>query len=233
MRSEWGRAPACDEVRTSLGVYVLGAIEPAERSLVEGHLATCPFCRDELAGLASLPALLGRVDEAQIAEVTEPPEPSLEALIAAATARRHGRIRRWAPRVAAAAAILCVGVLAGLASGGGEPGVRPTGVPTAPPVAAEQVSATDPQTHVSAQVGIDGKAWGMAVVIRLEGAPPGTRCRLLAVDKDGRRDIAGGWQVVYSGYATFYGSTMVTRDQLKGFEVRTVDGRLLLTISPP
>jgi predicted anti-sigma-YlaC factor YlaD len=220
-------------VRTSLGVYVLGAIEPAERSVVEAHLTVCPFCRDELAGLASLPALLGRVDEAQIKQVSTPPEPPLEALIAAAAARRRGRIRRWAPQAAAAAVILSVGVLSGLAAGGDEPGVRPTGVPSAPSVAAEQVSATDPRTHVTAQVGIDRKAWGTAVAVRLNGAPAGTQCQLMAVGKDGRRDIAAGWQVVYTGYATFYGSTMITRDQLQGFEIRTIDGRMLLTIASP
>ena len=50
----------CSEARLSLGVYVLGAIDPAERSLVDSHLASCRDCRDELAGLAGLPALLAR-----------------------------------------------------------------------------------------------------------------------------------------------------------------------------
>jgi len=51
----------CSEARLSLGVYVLGAIDPAERALVDSHLAGCRECRDELAGLAGLPALLARV----------------------------------------------------------------------------------------------------------------------------------------------------------------------------
>jgi hypothetical protein len=55
----------CGEARISLGVYVLGAIDPAERSMVDAHLATCRDCRDELAGLAGLPALLARVDAAE------------------------------------------------------------------------------------------------------------------------------------------------------------------------
>ena len=55
------RAMDCPEARISLGVYVLGAIDPAERALVDAHLATCRDCRDELAGLADLPALLARV----------------------------------------------------------------------------------------------------------------------------------------------------------------------------
>jgi hypothetical protein len=55
----------CAEARLSLGVYVLGAIDPAERALVDHHLATCRDCRDELAGLAGLPALLARVSTAE------------------------------------------------------------------------------------------------------------------------------------------------------------------------
>jgi len=59
------RAMDCPEARLSLGVYVLGAIDPAERALVDNHLATCRDCRDELAGLAGLPALLARVSTAE------------------------------------------------------------------------------------------------------------------------------------------------------------------------
>ena len=43
----------CTDARLSLGVYVLGAIDPAERALVDAHLLTCRDCRDELAGLAA------------------------------------------------------------------------------------------------------------------------------------------------------------------------------------
>lgn len=57
----WPGPGGCDEIRHALGVYVLGSIDPAERTVVDRHLATCPACRDELAGLAGLPALLGRL----------------------------------------------------------------------------------------------------------------------------------------------------------------------------
>ena len=59
----------CTEARPSLGVYVLGAIDPAERSLVDTHLLTCRDCRDELAGLAGLPALLARVNPDEISRI--------------------------------------------------------------------------------------------------------------------------------------------------------------------
>jgi hypothetical protein len=51
----------CSDARLALGVYVLGAIDPAERVLLDAHLATCEACQAELAELADLPALLALV----------------------------------------------------------------------------------------------------------------------------------------------------------------------------
>ena len=51
----------CAEIRLALGVYVTGAVSPAERAPVDEHLTVCRQCRDELAGLAGLPGLLSRV----------------------------------------------------------------------------------------------------------------------------------------------------------------------------
>ncbi len=51
---------SCAEIRLELGVYVLGIIGAADRSLVEAHLACCADCRVELAELAGLPRLLRR-----------------------------------------------------------------------------------------------------------------------------------------------------------------------------
>jgi hypothetical protein len=49
---------ACAEIRLELGVYVLGAIEAADRSAVDAHLEWCADCRGELAEVAGLPRLL-------------------------------------------------------------------------------------------------------------------------------------------------------------------------------
>ncbi|HXO25557.1 MAG TPA: zf-HC2 domain-containing protein, partial [Streptosporangiaceae bacterium] len=59
----------CGDARLALGVYVLGAIDPTERALVDAHLATCRDCRDELAGLAGLPALLARVNPDEVSRI--------------------------------------------------------------------------------------------------------------------------------------------------------------------
>ncbi|MGH3125397.1 MAG: anti-sigma factor family protein, partial [Streptosporangiaceae bacterium] len=54
-------AGECGEIRHALGVYILGAISPADRGAVDRHLAWCADCRAELTGLAALPGRLGSV----------------------------------------------------------------------------------------------------------------------------------------------------------------------------
>src|SRR5580704_3477875 len=94
----------CRDIRHALGVYVLGAIDPAERGFVDAHLSTCPECREELAGLAGLPALLRRVPVAEAErlahdEIDEVPadlpadEPILRSLLTRTA--RHRRERLW------------------------------------------------------------------------------------------------------------------------------------------
>ncbi len=61
----------CREARVALGVYVLGAIDPAERTLVDAHLATCQACRAELAEFAGLPRLLSLVPAADAIALAE------------------------------------------------------------------------------------------------------------------------------------------------------------------
>ena len=106
----------CREIRHALGVYVVGAIDPAERAIVDAHLSHCRDCREELAGLAGLPALLGRVPLEDAERLAlgdeelggEPPAELLDALLRQVAARR--RARRWRViAAAAAAAIIAVG----------------------------------------------------------------------------------------------------------------------------
>ena len=47
----------CEHIREQLEAYALDALDPAERSAIERHLATCDDCRKEAAVLAELVAL--------------------------------------------------------------------------------------------------------------------------------------------------------------------------------
>ena len=64
-------AGTCAGIRPQLGVYLTGAIAPADRVVVVRHLTACASCRAELAGLAGLPALLRRPQVQAAAQ--EPP----------------------------------------------------------------------------------------------------------------------------------------------------------------
>jgi hypothetical protein len=48
-------------VRSSLGAFLLGALDPREHDAVARHVATCPDCRREVDRMAALPDLLARV----------------------------------------------------------------------------------------------------------------------------------------------------------------------------
>src|SRR5215472_8095470 len=110
----WPRLPSCSVSRQALGVYVLGAIDPAERAQVDEHLATCPACREELASLAGLPAMLRKVpivEAERLAAAEEDPEltgmPSPEMLTSLVSRTANvRRIHRWRGVLAAAAAVI-------------------------------------------------------------------------------------------------------------------------------
>ncbi len=68
----------CEEVRISLGAYVLGALDAEETAEVEAHLETCAACRAELAELSGLPPLLARVSAEDIERAAAPPRAVLD-----------------------------------------------------------------------------------------------------------------------------------------------------------
>ncbi|MQA86114.1 MAG: anti-sigma factor [Streptosporangiales bacterium] len=223
----------CAELRQTLGVYVLGAIDTAERAELDGHLAECPTCRDELAGLAGLPALLGRVSEDQLYATAPPGGPLLDRVLAQVTAeRRRTRTRRRALS-AAAAAVVAVGLAGGAVglfrAAAPDAPERPGNPPAAAP--APSISASNPGSRVSGAVALTPKAWGTAVTVQLSGLPNYSQCQLVAVGRDDQRDVAASWKVNYYGdKATFNGSTAIAADDLTGFEVVGDGGKRLLVI---
>jgi hypothetical protein len=61
----------CQHTMT-LGVYLLGALEPAERSAFESHLSYCEICRGELVRLSPLPGLLNQITPEDFADNLPP-----------------------------------------------------------------------------------------------------------------------------------------------------------------
>jgi anti-sigma factor RsiW len=227
----------CSEIRHALGVYVVGAIDPAERAIVDAHLSHCRDCREELAGLAGLPALLGRVplaDAERLAlgdeELDEAPAELLDALLQQVSARR--RARRWrGVAAAAAAAIIAIGG-GGLAGGilmahrhGSPPSTRETSY---------LVRGSDPATHVTAAVyySSEGAGTKTKMQVQVTGIRAGTHCQFWATTVAGRHLLVGSWTVNGSEAGNWYdASTSTAIGQLSGFDISGSGGRILVTIA--
>jgi anti-sigma factor RsiW len=78
----------CDELRQSLGAYVLGALDVDEAASVRRHLQDCPDCEAERDALTSLPGLLSLAGGAEAA-VNEPLSAAFEERLLDAYAREH------------------------------------------------------------------------------------------------------------------------------------------------
>jgi len=102
----------CDEIKTRLADYAVGALEDRERAELERHVAGCAACRRELRALQRTGALVGLLPQ------EEPPAGLWEAVWREieAPARERTRVPGWRvfpwPRLAAAAVAAAVIVAA-------------------------------------------------------------------------------------------------------------------------
>ncbi|MFN8130915.1 MAG: anti-sigma factor [Solirubrobacteraceae bacterium] len=132
--------PGHDEAYAALGAFVLGALDDQERERVAKHVAACPACRQDVADLQVAADVLPQGVE----PVTPPPElkdrimavvrSEADLLHAAGpeadrpgrAVRREASRSRWLLRPAAlafgAAAVLAIGVGAGVLVSGGDDG---------------------------------------------------------------------------------------------------------------
>jgi anti-sigma-K factor RskA len=217
---------SCREIRQALGVYVLGAIDPAERAQVDEHLATCPDCREELASLAGLPAMLRKVPMGEAERLAAPDaepdasevpsEEMLESLVARTANVR--RMHRWRGLAAAAAVVV-------LAFGGGA-AVANALQPSAPAPAVVYWHKTHGgQGGVHLTVMYRPLTSGTRIEANVTGIPPGTVCQLQAVDNHGQAWSLGSWQY-WSGSAWYPGQVGVANANIRSFEL-TVNGKVV------
>jgi hypothetical protein len=227
----------CPQARPSLGVYVLGAIDPAERGLVDAHLAACQECRDELAGLAGLPALLARLTPDEVSRISgddpvylasgEPPAELIGTVLDLARARR--RRERWRYLSAAAAVVVLAG---GLFAGLKTATTKTHDVPI--PSGSEQhweITQGSSQA-ASATVAYSDELWGNAFEVLVQRIPMGTTCQLWVVHPDGTRTQVAAWTTARDeGHVWYAGSMPSTVGPISQFQV-TANRRVLLTVNP-
>lgn len=217
----------CSEARLSLGVYVLGAIDPAERAMVDSHLAGCRDCRDELAGLAGLPALLARVSTEEavalaatgappvIQEEVFPPPELAASVVDLTAARRRRRTWRDAVLSVAAALIIAAGVFGGL---------RMTAAPTPPFLRTGSggtwENAAGQSGGMTALVMYRPVHWGTQFSATVSGIPSGTTCQIWVVGPGKTRLLAGSWTVDGDEGSVWYpGSAAISAPAVEKFVI--------------
>jgi Putative zinc-finger len=223
------RPDACARTRQELGVYVLGAIEPAQRAQVAQHLVACRDCRTELAGLAGLPALLGKVPATEAARllldgngfvVAAPVLGSL--LKRVSVVRRH---RRW----------MLAGAVAVLTATGAACGWRALQPAAPPPRAARPrtaiiTEAANPATGAWAEIRYTAKPWGTEAEVHIIGVSAGTQCRLWVTGAQGRQVAVGGWTIAAGPRDAWYPASVPwPAPSLHGFRI-TTGGQLLVAV---
>jgi len=222
----------CGDIRRALGVYVVGAIEPAERATVDAHLSHCSDCREELAGLAGLPALLGRVPKEDAErlllddeQLEEAPAELLDSLLQQVSARR--RARRWRGIAAAAAAAV-------IAIGGGIIGGALVSHAHNASVSADAYLAkgSDRATHVTAAVYYRSESSGTEMQVEVTGIRPGTQCVFWLTTSGGRHVWVGDWTVTGAdqGSTWYTVSSTTPLTGVKSFDITGSGGRTLVTI---
>jgi len=222
---------SCREIRQALGVYVLGAIDPAERAQVDEHLASCPDCREELASLAGLPAMLRKVPmveaerlaspDAELDVPAVPSEEMLESLVARTNNVR--RIHRWRGLAAAAAVVV-------LALGGGAVVGHALQSSHVSAMHWRMVSHTDPVTGADLTVKYRQADWGTEMQVHVTGLKPGSVCEFQVTDGQGNPWPAGGWLLTAEHGTTWYpASIWFSEKDLKGFSL-TVGGKVVASV---
>jgi anti-sigma factor RsiW len=218
--------------------YVLGSLSAVERREFETHLASCSDCRQGVAELSGMPALLSQLGHAEVAAIdaaalsagsgSTTPEISPELLpMLLGTVRFRRRRTRVATWVAssAAAVVLGVAVLVGIHGHSS----------TAPPqVSASAQQMTQVGTHLLASsVALTSQHWGTFIDLKCVCLAPLTAhhdtLAMVVVGRDGSQTRLATWVADPGHTATPAGSISTPVDQIAAVQIVSADnGQVLL-----
>jgi anti-sigma factor RsiW len=226
-----------DEYAMWDAAYVLGSLSSAERRAFEAQMADCPLCRSAVGELSGMPAILSQLDRDELAAIGGahrggveplPPDELLPSLLAKVSwRRRRSRVVTWTAG-AAAAAVLAIGVLVGVA------GHYPTSVPTPPQASVSvQPMAQVGTDRLASTVSLSSQRWGTFISLNCVClAPLNARHDALAmvvVGRDGSHTRMATWEANPGHTAAPAGSISTPVDQIASVQVVSADdGQVLL-----
>ncbi|MFI5972095.1 zf-HC2 domain-containing protein [Streptomyces sp. NPDC051452] len=213
------------ERHRDVGAYALGVLDEAEAFRFEDHLMECPQCAAHVTefGPATRQLLLyRRATPRFVPPLAQPGTRLLERLLGDLAHRGRARRRRFLYGLAASVVLAVAGPAVVAFTGAGGP---------APRVSA----ATDPRTGVWAEVAADDRDSGSQVRFQVKDASGRHTCRLVAVGLDGSEEVVGTWRAPGPGTGTLaaLGASTMHPDQVARYDVRTEDGRPLVTLKAP
>lgn len=220
--------------------YVLGALSDADRRGYEAHLRDCNSCCQSVDELRGLPALLGQLTADEVAAIDDGPSETLPPqrggilISPLAEVGRRRRVARVTWTMAAAAAVMVFGVLAGVQFHWGAPA-------SVPPADASALTMTPvAPTELTATVTMTGHDWGTQIDMNCtypaevgtsdpHGDEPPGKLAMVVVGRDGSHDRLATWMAVDGVRATPGGSTSMPIDQIAAVEIVSADtGNALL-----
>jgi anti-sigma factor RsiW len=212
-----------------LGAHALGLLDAAQSRAVEEHLAGCPACRREWEELRGMVNLLDDVPPE--AFLDGPPDADLmlhrtvrQVRAEAAAQRRRRRFVLTGVAAATVAVMLGGGVLIGWET------APPPPAAVAAAGAVELTGGGAPGVSMTATL-TPATGW-VRLSTSVKGIPPGERCYVVVVARDGTREIAGSWLVSQGGWrdgVTLDGSALVPLDQVAEVVIENESGKEFAT----
>jgi anti-sigma factor RsiW len=224
-----------DEYTMWDAAYVLGSLSSAERREFEAHMTDCPLCGSAVGELSGMPALLSQLNRDELAPIddlsgVEPllPNELLPTLLAKVSWRRsRSRIVTWTAG-AAAAAVLAIGVLVGVA------GHYQTSAPTPPQASVSvQPMAQVGTTRLASTVSLSSQQWGTSISMNCVCLAPlnahHDTLAMVVVGRDGSHTRLATWVADPGHAATPAGSISTPVDQIASVQVVSAErGEVLL-----
>lgn len=213
------------DLRMSLGAYVLGQLSAAETTALEAHLDTCPDCTAELATLTPVADALGQLrGQRQPDDTLVPPADLGDRVVQAvtSTARRNSR-HTWLRAASVTAAAAVVAVIATVAVQSLDGNAPQSGVP----LEAVQVQTERPGLEATAD--LVNHTWGVEVKLHAAGFDRGGRYRVDVLGVDGNRYPAGEFVGTGAKEMNCNLNSSVLRERASGFQVRDAAGRVVVS----
>lgn len=234
-----GRLDDADPFEMWDAAYVLGSLGAEERRQYEAHLRSCATCREAIAELAGMPALLALLDQDEVAALDEdspelpPPPPELLDSLLAKVSWRDRRRRRLSWTIAAAtaaAAAVVIAVLVGTHPGSSVPSATP------PLTSSSAVTMTPVASHsITATVSLISQGSGTRIEMNCTYPNESDqhdndvdKLAMVVVGRDGSHAQLTTWMAPPGVTVRPVGSTPMRIDQIAAVQIVSDDGDVLL-----